>query len=80
MMYTKVAMAWKNFVNPSESTQWRYLILLTNEQQESYVNAKICCICKGMFPDKLKMKKIVKLGTIFIIQENIEMLRIAYVV
>ena len=33
--------------------------LLTNEQQNSYENAKICYICKKIFEDKhVKVKKI----------------------
>ena len=32
--------------------------LLTNEQQESYKNAKICCICKEKFENRyLKHKR-----------------------
>ena len=45
--------------------------LLTKEQQESYENAKTCYICKEKFQ---------KLDIIVIIQENIEVLRIAYVI
>ena len=55
--------------------------LLTKEQQESYENAKICYICKEKFENKyLKDKNIVKLEIIVIIQGNIEVLRIAYVI
>ena len=55
--------------------------LLTKEQQESYENAKVCYICKKSFENKyLKIKNIVKLEIIVIIQENIEVLRIAYVI
>ena len=49
--------------------------LLTNEQQKSYQNSKICYICKEKF-EEINMPKttnIVELGTILIIQENIEM-------
>ena len=57
------------------------LKLLTKEQQELYENAKICDICQ----EKLKIVisrriNIVKLEIIVIIQENIEVLRIAYVI
>ena len=55
--------------------------LLTKEQQESYENAKICYICKEKFENKyLKDKNIVKLEIIVIIQGNIEVLHIAYVI
>ena len=55
--------------------------LLTKEQQESYENAKICYICKENFEDNYdKIKNIVKLGTIAIIQVNIEMRHIGYVI
>ena len=57
------------------------LKLLTKELQELYENAKISDICK----EKLKIVisrriNIVKLEIIVIIQENIEVLRIAYVI
>ena len=57
------------------------LKLLTKELQELYENAKICDICK----EKLKIVisrriNIVKLEIIVIIQENIEVVRIAYVI
>ena len=55
--------------------------LLTNEQQESYENAKICYFCKEKFENKyLKDKNIVTLKIIVIIQENIEVLHLAYVI
>ena len=55
--------------------------LLTKEQHELYENAKICYICQEKFENKyLKDKNIVKLYIIVIIQENIEVLRIAYVI
>ena len=55
--------------------------LLTKEQQESNENTKICYICKEKFENKyLKDKNIVKLEIIVIIQGNIEVLRIAYVI
>ena len=56
--------------------------LCTKEQQESYENAKICYICRGKFQNKyVKAKKIIlKLDIIVIIQGNIEVLPIAYVV
>ena len=47
--------------------------LVTNEQQKSYKNVKICYICmKNLKINMLKIKNIVKLGTILIIQEKIE--------
>ena len=55
--------------------------LSTKEQQESYENTKICYICKEKPENKyLKDKKYVKLEIIVIIQKNIEVLRIAYVI
>ena len=49
---------------------------LTKEHQKSYKNAKKCYVCK----EKLKIKNIVKLGTILIIPVNIEVLHIAYAI
>ena len=87
MIYTKVKIAWKSFVNPYESTKWRKIILkrkkmklLTKEQQESYENAKTCYICKETIENIRKKKDIVKLEIIFIIQGKIGVLRIAYVI
>ena len=41
----------------------RKLELLTKEQQESYENTKICCICKEKFESKyLKNKKYCKVS------------------
>ena len=55
--------------------------LLAKEQQEVYENTKICYICKDKLEKNyLKDKNIVKLEIIVIIQENIELLRIAYVI
>ena len=56
--------------------------LLKKEQQESYENAKICYTCKERFENKyLKYKKnMVKLEIIAIMQGNIEVLRLAYVI
>ena len=56
--------------------------LLTKELQESYENAKICYICNGKFESKKKKDKkiIVKLEISDIIQGNIEVLCIAYVI
>ena len=55
--------------------------LLTREQQESYENAQICYICKEEFENKyLKDENIVKLRIIVILQGNIDVLRIAYVI
>ena len=54
--------------------------LLINEQQKSYDNEKICYICKENLENKCNMKNIVKLKIIVIIQRNIKVLRIAYVI
>ena len=57
------------------------LKLLTKGQQESYENTKIGHICKRKIENKyLKGKNIVNLESIFIIQENIEVLCIAHVI
>ena len=56
--------------------------LLTNEQQKSYENSKICYyiyLKETLKINMLKIKKNVKLGTIVIIQVNIEVHNIAYV-
>ena len=55
--------------------------LLTNEQQESYQNAKICHNCqKSLKINMLPIKNIIKLEITAIIQVNIEVLRIVYVI
>ena len=57
--------------------------LWTKEQQESYENAKICYTCNEKFDvwnRCVKDKKIVKLEIIVIIQGNIEVQYIAYVI
>ena len=55
--------------------------LLTKEQQESYENAKIWYICKENLKINIwKIKNIIKLEIIVIIQWNIEVLHIAYVI
>ena len=51
--------------------------LLTKEQQQSCKNANICYICKGKCA---KDKIIIKLIIIVIIQANIEVLHIEYVI
>ena len=51
--------------------------LLTNEQQKSNENAKVCYIYNGNFEDEYD--NIVKLEIIVISQVNIEMLHIEYV-
>ena len=53
--------------------------LSTKQQQESYENSKICYICKEKFEDA-KDKNIIKLGIIIIIQVNIVVPHIAYVI
>ena len=54
--------------------------LLIKEQQESHENAKICYICKEKFENIWKIKNIVKVNIIAIIQGSREMLRIVYVI
>ena len=54
---------------------------LTSEQQKSYQIAKnVIFVMKNLKINMLQIKNIVKLGTIVIIQENIEVLHIAYVI
>ena len=47
-MYIEVKIACKSSVNLMEIINFKKskIKLLTKEQQESYENAKICCICK----------------------------------
>ena len=52
--------------------------LLTNEQQK--IQKSVLFIKKNLKVNMLKIKNIVKQGTIIIILENIEMLNIAYVI
>ena len=55
--------------------------LLTKGQQESFENAKVCHICKEKFENKyLKDTNTVKLEIIVIMQENIKVLHIAYMI
>ena len=55
--------------------------LLTKEQHESYENTKICYICKEKFENKyLKDNKYRKVKIIVIIQRNIGVLGIAYII
>ena len=57
--------------------------LLTKEQQKPHENAKICYISRERFEDKLlktKIIHIVRLEIIVIMQGNIEVLHIAYVI
>ena len=57
---------------------------LTKEQQESYENAKSCCTCAEKFENKYfkdeKYCKVRELEIIFIIQGNIQVLLMAYVI
>ena len=53
--------------------------LLTKDLQGSYENAKISYICKEKIANKYS-KDILKLEIINIIQGNIELLRISYVI
>ena len=54
--------------------------LLTNEQKESYENTKKCYICKSLKINILKIKNIIMLQIIVIIQVNIVLLQITYVI
>ena len=55
--------------------------LIIKEQQESYENKKACYIFKEKFEKKnWKIKNIVKLKIILLMQENIKRLGIAYVI
>ena len=55
--------------------------LLKKVQQESYKNAKICCICKEKHENKsLNDKNVIKLEIIVIRQQNIQVLHTAYVI
>ena len=59
----------------------RKMKILTKEQQKSYENGKICYISKEKFENKYsKENNIFKLEIIFIIQGNIKLLHIAYVI
>ena len=67
------------------SLKKKKLKLLTNKQQESYENAKICYTCKKIENKYVKYiykkkKKFLKLKIIVIIQRNIEMVYIAYII
>ena len=54
---------------------------LTKKHQKSDENAKICYIgSKNLQDNMLRIKNIVKLATITIIQKNIVILHIAYVI
>ena len=55
--------------------------LSTKEQQKSHENTKDCYICKEILENKhLKDKRFQKLEMIVIIQGNIKVLDIAYVI
>ena len=55
--------------------------LLTKEQQESYENEKIGYIYEEKLENKyVKDKKYCKVQTIVVIQENIKVLRMVYVI
>ena len=55
--------------------------LLKKEQQESYENAKICYNCNEKFENEhLKDKKYGKVKIIIIMEGNIEVLHIAYII
>ena len=55
--------------------------LLINEQQKLHEDVKNGYICKEKFEiNMLKIKNIVKLGIIVVIQQNREVLHIAYII
>ena len=54
--------------------------LLTNERKELYENTKRCYICKSLKINMLKIKNIIKLQIIVIIQVTIVLLQITYVI
>ena len=55
--------------------------ILIKERKDSYENAKICYICKEKFENKyLRVKKNCKTRDRYHYQENIEVLRRAYVI
>ena len=54
--------------------------LLTNEQKELYENTKRSYICKSLKINMLKIKNIIKLQIIVIIQVTKVLLQITYVI
>ena len=86
-MYIEVKIAWKfgEFLREPAMKVINFkkqkMNLVTKEQHEPYENEKICYICKEKFENRyLRNKKHHKLDIIVIIQENIEVLHIAYVI
>ena len=51
-----------------------------NSRDQTKTEKSATFVKKNLKINMLKIKNIVKLGTIFIIQENIEVLRIVYVI
>ena len=57
LIITEANIVWKSFVRTEESTQWEYLtmkkkrneITLTDEENKSYEEQKVCYICKKEF-------------------------------
>ena len=79
-MYEKVLSIFKRACNEHSYLKEKKHEVLTEEMQESK-NAKIFYTCKEKFENNIwKIKNIVKLVIIVIIQGNIEVLRIAYVI
>ena len=77
---TKVLRVVKKHTMQINNLKKKKMNSLTNKQQKSYQNAKLCYICKEKFEDKCPKENIVKLKTIIIIQGNIEVVLIAYVI
>ena len=75
----------KKFLNQKEhalkiiSFKKKKMGLLITKQQESYEDAKICDICKEKIENKY-LKNIIQLEIILIIQGNIEVPCIAYLI
>ena len=88
-MYKEVKIAWKHFVNDLRehameiiNFKKKKMELLTNKQQKSYENVKICYVCQEKIEDKYdKVKKhLIRGHCHVIIQGNIEVLHIACII
>ena len=80
-MHEKVCKSLREHALEIISFKKEKLKLITKEQQKSYKNGKNCYIWKEQLRYKYaKDKNMVKLGIIVIIQGNIEMLCITYVI
>ena len=80
-MYSEGKIVGESFANATKTINFFFKILnlLTKEQQELYENAKICYNCRKKLKINIwKIKNIVKLDIIAIIQENMEVLGIGY--